>query len=122
MRPLLLAVMLFVPATAWTQAPALDGTWVGTWQTRAGQTGQLVLQLTQVGERVSGTYDADKAPSGTVRGVRVQGTRDGDQLHLMTRDSSPLLDGKLEGNTLTGTFFGRKAIKSFSVTRTERGR
>jgi len=102
-RPLLLAVMLFAPATAWTQAPALDGTWVGTWQTRAGQTGQLVLQLTQVGERVSGIYDADKAPSGTVRGVRVQGTFDEDQ-------------------TLSGTFFGRKAIKSFSVTRTERGR
>ena len=52
MRPLLLAVMLFAPATAWTQAPALDGTC----------------------------------------------------------------------STLSGTFFGRKAIKSFSVTRTERGR
>ncbi|MBI5629056.1 MAG: hypothetical protein HY953_09065 [Candidatus Rokubacteria bacterium] len=121
MKPLLLAVMLFAPATAWTQTPALDGTWVGSWQTRGGQTGQLVLHLTQMGDRVIGAYDTDKTPSGTVRGMRVQGTLNGDQLHLMTRDSSPLLDGKVEGTTLSGTFFGRKAIKSFTVTKEKRG-
>jgi hypothetical protein len=71
-KALLLAVMLFAPATAWTQTPALDGTWVGSWQTRGGQTGQLVLH-------------------------------------------------NVQGTTLSGTFFGRKAIKSFTVTEEKRG-
>lgn len=58
MKVLVLAVMLVAPATAWTQTPALDGTWTGTWRTSSGHSGSLVFRLTQAGEAVSGTYDA----------------------------------------------------------------
>ena len=84
MRRLLLAVLLLAPATAWTQAPTLDGTWTGTWRTGTGQSGSLVFRLTQAGETVSGNYDADGGPVGALRGVWVRGTLKEEHLELTT--------------------------------------
>lgn len=103
MRKLLLAVLLVAPAPAWTQTPALDGTWTGTWRTSSGQSGSLVFRLTQAGEAVSGTYDADGGPAGALRGVGVRGTLKGEHLELTTRDSKRAFEGKLQGDTMYAT-------------------
>lgn len=119
MKPLLLAVMLFAPATAWTQAPALDGTWTGTWRTGTGQSGSLVFRLTQAGETVSGTYDADGGPAGALRGVWVHGTLKGEHLELTTRDARRAFEGRLHGDTISGTYWGTRSVKSFYATKTK---
>lgn len=111
--------MLLAPATAWTQAPTLEGTWTGTWRTSSGQSGSLVFRLTQAGEAVSGTYDADGGPAGGLRGVGVRGTLKGEQLELMTRDAKRAFDGRLHGDTMSGTYWGTRAVKSFYATKTK---
>ncbi|MBI2160425.1 MAG: hypothetical protein HYW08_12335 [candidate division NC10 bacterium] len=117
MRKLVLAVMLLAPATAWTQAPTLDGTWTGTWRTGSGQSGSLVFRLTQAGEAVSGTYDAEGGPAGSLRGVRVRGTLKGERLELTTRDAKRAFEGRLQGDTISGTYWGTRSVKSFYATK-----
>ena len=118
-RILLLAAILFGPAVAWTQAPTLDGTWTGTWRTGSGQSGSLVFRLTQAGETVSGTYDADGGPAGSLRGMWVRGTLKGEHLELMTRDSKRAFDGRVRGDTISGTYWGTRSAKSFYATKTK---
>ena len=119
MRKLLLAVLLVAPATAWTQAPALDGTWTGAWRTSSGQRGSLVFRLTQAGEAVSGTHDADGGPAGSLRGVWVRGTLKGEHLELVTRDAKRAFEGRLRGDTMSGTYWGTRSVKSFYATKTQ---
>ena len=120
MKVLVLAVMLFAPATAWTQTPTptLDGTWTGTWRTGSGQSGGLVFRLTQTGEAVSGTYDADGGPAGSLRGVSVRGTLKGERRDLATRDSRRAFEGRVQGDTMSGTYWGTRSVKSFYATKT----
>ncbi len=116
---LVLAVMLFAPATAWAQTPTLDGTWTGAWRTSSGQSGSLVFRLTQAGETVLGTYDADGGPAGSLRGVWVRGTLKGEHLELTTRDAKRAFEGKLQGDTMSGTYWGTRSVKSFYATKTK---
>jgi hypothetical protein len=88
------------PSAAW---PSAAGTWRGTVD---GPTGRIALtfQLAQEGERVHGTYDY-RGPAVVALNVRVTGVLRGDALTLFEQGAAtPILDARLEGRTLVGTY------------------
>ena len=105
---------LLGPAAGLAETKTLKGTWAGTWHESDG-VGPIVLHLTQAGENVRGSYDADGGPAGVLTGVRVYGTLKGDRLELRSTSSPRAFEGTVQGNTITGIYYGQRATKRFEV-------
>ena len=117
---LFLIALACSPTFGWGESGGLSGTWSGAWQ-EGGMSGSLVFRFTQEGESVRGTYDSGGGGRrGSLRGVRVYGTLKGDHLILKTYDDQRGFDGKVNGNTISGTYWGKFATKGFDVKRTEK--
>jgi hypothetical protein len=94
---------------------ALDGTWEGMW--RSGTTsGGLTLHLRQSGQTVLGTYDADSGPAGTLRGLPLKGTLEGNAL-VLKGYGRILFEGLVADGSISGTFRGSRSHKDFFVRR-----
>jgi hypothetical protein len=113
---LALAASVLAGPDTMAQTPTVDGIWEGSWFVR-GYSGPLVLKLRQDGERVVGTYDASGGPAGSLHDIRVTGTLTGARLYLEMSSAQRAFAGEVQGNVITGTYWGKRSTKAFTVQR-----
>lgn len=58
------------------------GTWDGTWESRYGDWGTMIVHMAQEGNSVSGTADIFETVCGNVKNVRVTGSVSGDNITI----------------------------------------
>jgi hypothetical protein len=85
------------------------GTWEGTWESRYGDWGTMVVRLTQEGNRVSGSADIYETVCGNVKNVKVTGNVSGDDISITM---SYWCNGTLATLTASGKY-SDKSIHGF---------
>jgi hypothetical protein len=82
-----------------TAAPDLTGSWVISWTANSGDQRQASVQITQKGNKLSGTFQGPR------RSVPLKGTLDGDQVTLTVKLRRRQLSftGTVNGDKMSGT-------------------
>lgn len=82
-----------------TAAPDLTGSWVISWTANSGDQRQASVQITQKGNKLSGTFQGPR------RSVPLKGTLDGDEVSLTVKARRRELSftGTVNGDKMSGT-------------------
>jgi hypothetical protein len=119
----LLACLIAIPTLAQPQADPLSGTWAGDWGPNANDRNQVSVDLKLNGKAVTGVVKTANRPEVSIGASTYDATTRTVKMEAEAKNPRSgqavkyVIEGKVEGNTMTGTWNHDNVKGDFKLTK-----